>query len=200
MLQTNEADEETRLIQSNDIDEFEVKRRGKLSIMRKIVILAGVVTLFLVFLAISETILERINARHLSNGKKIYLTTQIPQTNGKAVFMKLHHPRNEIVYGESYSRYQSGAFEFYPEKEDNDKYLVDGTCFRIRSMNGKWLTIDYDNRVKAIASSYYFGYSFSIYHADDNSQQVKLKLCDKNRWLYMSFDQHNKMHYDAILL
>jgi hypothetical protein len=186
--------EETQLIEVNNLLDSNVENlTRKLTVRTLIIFISLICSSVLVLFIVIQTIMNMIaQSTPKSIGKKLQLKTL--SQHDEIVFTKVNMPNHDIVYGENYSRYQSNTFEFYPEEfageihTTDDEHIGDGTCFRIKSLNGKWLSVDYDNKVKAIASAYYYAYSFSIHYVGDDLRQAKFKMCKKNRWLYMSFD------------
>ena len=197
------ATEETYLIENNYQKSIDSSKNTpsmtKLNPSRWLLIFITVlgVTSVLLLLLLPQSIIDMIiKSNPPTNGMKKTLKI-ISQNNDESVFMKVNLPSHEIVYGETYSRYQSSTFELYPEDPNSNDEMQNipvGSCFRIKSLNGKWLSVDYDNKVKATASSYFYAYSFSFHYLNSDSTLAKLKVCKKNRWLYMSLDSHHNLN------
>ena len=196
---TSAATEKTHLIEHDNHKSIDSYTNKKANPIRRILILItsiGVILLLLLFLLPQSIIDAIIKSNPPSFGIKKNLKT-VSQNNHETVFMKVNMPSHEIVYGETYARYQSSTFELYPEVPNSDDEMQNipvGFCFRIKSLNGKWLSVDYDNKVKAIASSYFYAYSFAFHYLNSDLTLAKLKVCKKNRWLYMSWDSHRNFN------
>lgn len=151
-----------------------------------------VVPLVVIVLVMQNMIDITMSSKPKSAGIKV----RFKAINGNEnVHVRLDTPNHKLVYGETYSRYQSSTFEMFTDETKS----VDGQpCFRWKSLNGKWLYVDYDNTLSAKASSYFYADSFYRRRVDENDpSKVKLILCGRgeNRYLAMTYDSATSRHY-----
>lgn len=107
-----------------------------------------------------------------SNGLKVNFRAHQDNPIGPGRYVKVDLPRDSLILGETFPKYQSSTFEVFLREEDS--------CYKLKSMNGKWVTIQKDNSLVADESRYFYATSFESHYVDAKNKKVlKLKVCDK---------------------
>lgn len=114
----------------------------------------------------------RVNFRYLSSNHSI---------SERARYVKVNLPHDQLVLGETFPTYQSTTFELVAQDE--------GTCYKLKSLTGKWVTIQKDGTLAADERRVFYATSFESYFVDDHNRKIlKLKVCEKLKFVTIADD------------